>query len=89
MKLFLSVVSLSTLAYASSAMAEEVHGDIWLYVNSNQLVTGSYDHTTGDIISPNTRVFEAEFGILILCFRLAAMNLALAPKTRSLASHSP
>ena len=64
MKLFLSVVSLSTLAYASSAMAEAVHGDIWLYANGNQLVTGSYDHAHhGDIISLNTRVFEAEFGI--------------------------
>ena len=63
MKSLFSVISLSMLAYTSSAMAEEVHGDIWLYVNSNQLVTGSYDHTTGAIISLNTRVFEAEFGI--------------------------
>lgn len=63
MKSLFSVISLSMLAYTSSAMAEEVHGDIWLYVNSNQLVTGSYDHTTGDIISLNTHVFEAEFGI--------------------------
>ena len=63
MKSLFSVISLSMLAYTSSAMAHEVHGEIWLYVNSNQLVTGSYDHTTGDIISLNTRVFEAEFGI--------------------------
>lgn len=63
MKSLFSIVSLSMLAYTSSAMAEEVHGDIWLHTNSNQLVTGSYDHTTGEIISLNTRVFEAEFGI--------------------------
>ena len=64
MKSLFSVISLSMLAYTSSAMAHEVHGEIWLYVNSNQLVTGSYDHAHhGDIISLNTRVFEAEFGI--------------------------
>ena len=62
MKSLFSVVSLSMLAYASSAMAA-VDADIWLYANGNQLVTGSYDHTTGEIISPNTRVFPSEFGI--------------------------
>ncbi len=63
MKSLLSVVSLCVSVFASSTLAEEIHGDIWLYANGNQLVTGSYDHTTGEILSLNTLVFEAEFGI--------------------------
>jgi len=56
-------VASAALALASAATADVVHADIWAYQVGGTLVTGGWDHETGDIINPNQRVFEAELGI--------------------------
>ena len=57
--LFLSV----TCVFAPLARAEEAHADIWVTASGNSLLTGGWDHTTGEIIAPSLRVFEGELGI--------------------------
>jgi hypothetical protein len=55
----------STLLLASPALAEkkEPHTDLWVTASNGALVTGGWDHLTGEVINPSQRVFEAEFGI--------------------------
>jgi hypothetical protein len=58
-----SIAITSMLAIASAASADVVHADIWVTSLGGRLVTGGWDHETGDIISPGQRVFEGELGL--------------------------
>ena len=64
-----STASASTLAIALSlttfaqAGTKEPHADIWATAQDGVLVTGGWNHITGEVTSPSLRVFEAEFGI--------------------------
>jgi hypothetical protein len=61
---FIALAS-TTLALASPALAadKEPHTDIWVTASGGTLVTGGWDHLTGEVVNPSQRVFEAEFGI--------------------------
>lgn len=48
---------------ASSADEKEPHPDIYVQSANGALFTGGWDHETGEILFPELRVFEAEFGI--------------------------
>ena len=48
---------------ASVADEKEPHADIYVQSANGALFTGGWDHTTGEILFPELRVFEAEFGI--------------------------
>ena len=56
------VVTLTAAALSMPALAEEGHEDIWVTSSGSQLVTGGWDHTTGEITSPFLRVFKADMG---------------------------
>lgn len=48
---------------ASVAGVKEPHADIFVQSLNGTLFTSGWDHATGEIISPDMRVFEGEFGI--------------------------
>lgn len=48
---------------ASVADEKEPHADIYVQSANGALFTGGWDHATGEILFPELRVFEAEFGI--------------------------
>lgn len=56
---------LCTLVLATPALADakEPHADIYVQSANGALFTGGWDHQTGEILFPELRVFEAEFGI--------------------------
>jgi len=56
------IASASMLALPSFALADGELGDIWVYASGGNLVTGAWDHDTGDVTSLDRRVFSAEFG---------------------------
>ncbi len=56
------VVTAAAAALAMPALAEEGHEDIWVTSSGGQLVTGGWDHETGEITSPFLRVFKADMG---------------------------
>lgn len=60
-----SILTLFTLTtFAAAARAEkEPHLDLWITASDGALVTGGWDHLTGEVVNPSQRVFEAEFGI--------------------------
>ena len=53
------------LSFSSSALAgtKEPHADIWARSENGVLVTGGWNHLTGEVTAPSLRVFEAEFGL--------------------------
>lgn len=55
----------TTLLVATPAFADEKepHADIYVQSLNGALSTGGWDHTTGEVLFPELRVFEAEFGI--------------------------
>lgn len=55
-------VASAVLALASTATADVVHADIWVYQLGGALVTGGWDHETGEVVNASQRVFEAELG---------------------------
>lgn len=57
--------TIATLLLASPAFAgdKEPHTDLWITSSNGILVTGGWDHLTGEVVNPSQRVFEAEFGI--------------------------
>jgi len=55
-------IASAALALASAATAEVVHSDIWAYQVDGTLVTGGWDHETGNVVNPSQRVFEGELG---------------------------
>jgi hypothetical protein len=57
--------ALLTLTATTAAMADEKEPHLDIYVQSlnGSLFTGGWDHDTGEIVAPELRVFEAEFGI--------------------------
>lgn len=59
------VSSSVTLALAAPALAalEKGHADVWVTSSGGRLVTGGWDHETGEVTNPAQRVFEAELGI--------------------------
>jgi hypothetical protein len=48
---------------ASSADEKAPHADIFVQSANGALFTSGWDHTTGEVLFPELRVFEAEFGI--------------------------
>jgi hypothetical protein len=48
---------------ASVADEKEPHADIFVQSANGALFTGGWNHVTGEILFPELRVFEAEFGI--------------------------
>ncbi|MFM7260173.1 MAG: hypothetical protein ACKO3W_06170, partial [bacterium] len=54
-----------TLVLATPAFADvkEPHADIYVQSANGALFTGGWDHGTGEVLFPELRVFEAEFGI--------------------------
>jgi hypothetical protein len=61
---FIALAS-TTLVFVSPALADkkEPHTDLWITASDGSLVTGGWDHISGEVINPSQRVFEAEFGI--------------------------
>jgi hypothetical protein len=57
--------ALLTLTATTAAMADEKapHLDIYVQSLNGALFTGGWDHETGEIVAPELRVFEAEFGV--------------------------
>ncbi len=55
----------TTLLVATPAFADgkEPHADIYVQSLNGALSTGGWNHTTGEVLFPELRVFEAEFGI--------------------------
>ena len=51
------------LALPTLALADGEIGDIWVYASNGNLVTGAWDHSTGEVTNPFSRVFAAEFGV--------------------------
>jgi len=62
--LALTVGAIGTCSVGALAIPDEEggHADIWVTSSSGQLVTGAWDHTSGEVTNPAQRVFEAEFG---------------------------
>lgn len=56
------IASASLLAFSSVALAGGELGDVWVYASGGNLVTGAWDHDTGEVTSLDRRVFSAEFG---------------------------
>jgi hypothetical protein len=48
---------------ASVADEKEPHADIYVQSANGTLFTGGWDHESGEVLFPELRVFEAEFGI--------------------------
>ena len=61
--LTLSIIAVAALAVAPSALAEEVHADIWVSARDGALFTAGWDHASGQVINASQRVFEGELGI--------------------------
>ena len=57
--------TLFALAATTASIADEKtpHADIFVQSANGALFTSGWDHTTGEILFPELRVFEAEFGI--------------------------
>ena len=51
------------LPSAAHAALEKGHLDIWVTASGGQLVTGGWDHGSGEVVNPSQRVFEAELGV--------------------------
>jgi len=63
MSLTRSIIAVAALAVAPSALAEEVHADIWVSARDGALFTAGWDHASGQVINASQRVFEGELGI--------------------------
>jgi hypothetical protein len=50
------------LALPTRALAHGETGDIWVYASGGNLVTGAWNHDTGEVTNPFARVFGVEFG---------------------------
>ena len=61
----IAIASLASLALPSAATAalQKGHLDIWVTASGGQLVTGGWDHETGQVVNPSQRVFEGELGL--------------------------
>ena len=64
-RIFATIASSALLATATAQADEgkEGHVDLWVTASNGSLVTGGWDHLTGEVVAPSLRVFEAEFGI--------------------------
>ncbi len=61
-----AILASTALLAATPALADEgkePHLDLWISTAGGTLVTGGWDHLTGEVVAPSLRVFEAEFGI--------------------------
>ena len=60
---FISSVLLCSLIAPVALAEKEPHLDLWVTATNGALVTGGWDHLTGQVVNASQRVFEAEFGI--------------------------
>lgn len=60
---FISSVLLCSLIAPVALAEKEPHLDLWVTAANGTLVTGGWDHLTGQVVNPSQRVFEADFGI--------------------------
>ena len=58
-----SSIVAASIASVTFADKKEPHADIWVTALGGSLVTGGWDHITGEVIAPSLRVFEGELGL--------------------------
>jgi hypothetical protein len=60
-----SLLAAAALAAAPAAagVVKEPHLDIWVTAAGGTLVTGGWDHETGEVVEASLRVFEGELGL--------------------------
>jgi hypothetical protein len=58
-------VTIATLGLASPSLAALAKGhlDLWVTASGGSLVSGGWDHATGEVVNPSQRVFEGELGL--------------------------
>jgi hypothetical protein len=60
----LAVASVAlTAAHAIADIEKEPHLDLWITASAGTLVTGGWDHDTGEVVNASQRVFEGELGL--------------------------